>query len=631
MADPPKPTSSIPRLSRLPIRSSIPNVPSPRTINGGRPTVSKTEGDPIKVQRLRPKPSPSKPSEPQGPQTKLFVKPLSTLTTSQRPGSNAPVSLLEESGAGDNEGPQDLKSSQEAPKSAARKPRPSLSDRAIQTLSHIPPSPSPRRRQSGFFPTDSTAIRPPSSLGRNRPITSAGFYPPLPSSRPTSPSKRPGPAKPSATIATRKEPNHFNRTTQARPSNKQESAVQTPSAKANFKSALKSSAALRETIANAKAVRRAAAKYENDDIATPVVVNSSLDCPKIDNVEDELHVNPLRKRINSARGNGKLNISGMRLKVFPEEVLKMYELNSTTDGPTWYESVDLTRLNAADNELEDLRGWYGLGPSLLNDSVEESPHVFSYLQTLDVHGNRLQSLPSVLTHFEHLSVLNLSRNQLTDTMREIFSIISFIDTLRELNLAENQFTGAFPSLSNLRSLELLDIHSNNFTNLPEELSDCRQLRKLDISKNKITSLPRLDLPNLTTLNLCFNQIPIDGLMTNLTAPQLTTLDVSTCRIDKLPPLRSNFPSLTTVIAFDNRITSLDVECVRGLEMLDLKGNDLRSLPPELSLLQLKKLLVSGNPMRAPRREILEGTTERLMEWLKGRLPAGVGADEMETF
>lgn len=58
-----------------------------------------------------------------------------------------------------------------------RRPRPSLSDRTVETLSQIPPSPSSRRRQSGFFGNESP-MRPPSraasAMNYSRPGSRAG-------------------------------------------------------------------------------------------------------------------------------------------------------------------------------------------------------------------------------------------------------------------------------------------------------------------------------------------------------------------------------------------------------------------------------------------------------------------------
>ncbi|KAL8765336.1 MAG: hypothetical protein Q9209_007563 [Squamulea sp. 1 TL-2023] len=628
MADQFRPASSIPRLSRLPVRSSVPSVQQPKTSIGNTRTANENELGQINIQKSRSRPTVSDLGRPWAPETKIYSKPSSSVAASQRSIPSEGVSPIEAYGESNDEGLHSHSSNEGTTKPITRGPRPSLSDRAIQTLSHVTPSPSPRRRQSGFFPCDSPAARPPSSLGRGRPVTSAGFHPPLPTSRHISPSKRPRLAKPSAAVPARQQALPARGIASTRSSqNKDASVLQTPSTNAsinaNLKPALKSSAALRETIANAKAARRAAPKYEGDEVAKPAKVNSSFEFAEI-GVDDNVHINPLRKRIDSARSNGKLNISGMRLKIFPNEVFTMYDLDTTSDGPTWYESVDLVQLNAADNELEDL-GWDGLGQSERGEL--RTTDIFAALQTLDLHGNRLLTLPFALHDLRHLTVLNLSRNRMQDPTRNILSIISNIESLRELNLADNQFSGSCSPLTGCRRLESLDIHSNAFTDLPEGFSACTLLRRLDVSSNRISRLPRLNLPNLTFFNLSQNQIAIDDLMRNLTAPQLSYLDLSACRIESLPPLRSEFQVLKTVIAPDNRISTIDVECIRGLEILDVKGNDLRSLPPELSLLGLKKLLVGGNPMRAPRRDIVEGTTERLMEWLKGRLPAGTEEDE----
>lgn len=399
---------------------------------------------------------------------------------------------------------------------------------------------------------------------------------------------------------------------------------QNASTSVSSKPTLKSSAALRETIANAKAARRAVPKYEAEEVVKPVDRYLDLPAPP---EENGVHVNLLRKRINIARTEGKLNISGIGLKAIPDEVLHMFAPENMTDGPTWYESVDLVRLDASNNDLEDL-GW----DSVANDESGDRgcDNVFGRLQTLNLHDNRLRTLPLTLQSLENLAVLNLSRNNLGQSMYEIFDIISSISSLRELKIADNHLSGPLPSFSRCTNLEVLDLHANAITSLPKQLAECRKLRRLDMSSNRITKVPPLDLPDLSYLNVSSNQIDIENVITNLTAPKLTDLDMSVCRVNHLPALRSKLPSLTTLIAFDNSISNLDdVESLRGIEVLDLRNNDLRSLPAELSFLGLKKLTVSGNPMRAPRREILEGTTERLMDWLKSRLPAST-LDE-ETF
>ncbi|KAL8993674.1 MAG: hypothetical protein Q9188_007270 [Gyalolechia gomerana] len=663
-----RPTSNIPRLSRLPVRSSTTNVQRPEQSGQGRPIVKAPEHHEINVSRSRPRAGLSTASGQPVPRTNGFAKPLPTHASASNKGPASKIASVEEHCEEDTEQVGEQVTKKDAIRMNPRKPRPSLSDRAMETLSQIPPSPSPRRRQSGFFPTDSPAIRPPSSMGRSRPVTSTGFYPPLPTSRPTSPTKRPGTARPSQMDAStpsklasgagaagraRQPPPTFreqlpsrnpqytvrdlmavNRTLKS--SMKKDTKDEAPKVKdskltgpahsaASPKSNSKSSAALRETIANARAARRAAPKYEADEVVKPV--HRSFDVSGFGD-EDGIHVNVLRKRINSARNDGKLNISGLSFKKFPEEVLKMYEPDAMTDGATWYECVGLTRLDASNNEIEAL-DWDRLDKGAEDGEDQPDESIFSGLQSLNLQNNRLQSLPSTLRSFEDLTVLNLSRNRMNQSVSDLVDIVSNIRSLRELYLAENGLSGPLPPFAQCTNLEILDLHGNALTGLPEELSNCKMLRRVDISTNKLSQLPWLNLPNLVMLNVSMNQINVADLTTNWTTPKLSELDISACRIDMLPALRSRYPGLISIIAYDNHISVIDVESVRGLEVLDIRRNDIRNLPPELSLLGLKKILVAGNPMRAPRREILEGTTERLMEWLRGRLPTNV-LDE-ETF
>jgi hypothetical protein len=124
----------------------------------------------------------------------------------------------------------------------------------------------------------------------------------------------------------------------------------------------KSSTALRDQIAKAKAAKRAAAAKQaaaaelGEEV--PVIASGTFDFglaedPFNQQISQDGAKGLLRKRVQSARNDGRLNIAGMGFKEIPEEVLNMYSLESigAADG-SWAESVDLTRLIAADNELE---------------------------------------------------------------------------------------------------------------------------------------------------------------------------------------------------------------------------------------------------------------------------------------
>ena len=84
----------------------------------------------------------------------------------------------------------------------------------------------------------------------------------------------------------------------------------------------------------------------------------------------------IRRRVDSARSDGRLNISAMSLKDIPEEVLKMYdyEFNKDTDI-AWNEVVDLTRFIAADNEIETIPD--AVFPDVDGDAYNEDEKIVS--------------------------------------------------------------------------------------------------------------------------------------------------------------------------------------------------------------------------------------------------------------
>jgi Leucine-rich repeat (LRR) protein len=180
----------------------------------------------------------------------------------------------------------------------------------------------------------------------------------------------------------------------------------TPSPKAA--TAAKSSLALREQIRAAKAARLSSSKQDMQ--SKPI---SDFD-PK--HFKDPFNTKPkderslIRQRVDSARSDGRLNVSAMGLKDIPEEVLRMYdyEYNKDTDVQ-WNEVVDLTRFIAADNEIETIPD--AVFPDVDGNSFSENDDAatpkFGGLEILDLHGNNLFDVPTGLRRLECLTSLNL--------------------------------------------------------------------------------------------------------------------------------------------------------------------------------------------------------------------------------
>jgi Leucine-rich repeat (LRR) protein len=438
----------------------------------------------------------------------------------------------------------------------------------------------------------------------------------------------------------------------------------------------KSSAALREQIAKAKAAKRAAslqlqeppreeeahedpaAAEEEEEASVPAVAPEqpfanqwSYDITTPDPFNQTrsgmAKSKILQQRAGAARSSGRLNIAAMGLKEIPTEVMNMYDFELVgAAGANWAESVDLTRFVAADNELEKI------DDSVFPDKEaaeladeDDRGNIFGGLETIDLHGNMLLSVPIGFRQLTLLTALNLSQNRLQN---ETFSVIAQITSLRDLKLANNLFYGPLPpSFADLENLEILDLHGNNVSALPSTLEKLSRLRILNLSDNSFESLPFIKLAELPLTELSARNNKLSGTLIEdalLSFPSLQTLDISSNKVVRLvtPRLTIGFPSLHQLVLSMNRLQELpDVgswvslltltadensianfpegfTCLPKIRHVDFSSNDIRIIPPEIARMDsLAMLRLSGNPLRDKKFSSI--TTEELKDALAIRL------------
>ncbi|KAF2262465.1 L domain-like protein [Lojkania enalia] len=355
----------------------------------------------------------------------------------------------------------------------------------------------------------------------------------------------------------------------------------------------------------------------------------------------------LQKRIDSARADGRLNISAMSLTEFPDEVLNMYKYDPNDSIVAWGEVVDLTTILAADNEFASLpdRLFPDVDMESIIDSEEDGPQ-FGGVQSIDLHGNMLGHVPIGLRRLSQLSKLNLSRNQLPI---EIMDTISQIPTLRHLKVAENNLSGDMPeTLGSLNQLEVLELQGNKITSLPAEIRKLTRLRTLNISNNQFNALPPelftsvpiveflaakntfsqpffdIDtVPHLQSLDLSNNEMGSLCVSGTVLLPALKTIDVSSNRLTALPDI-SSWTSLTTLLAGENKLTSFP-EGFLSLQQLrnaDFTANDISKLDERIALMEgLENLTIAANPLRE--RKFFSMDTQDIKRDLLSRLDPGV--------
>ncbi|KAL6311041.1 hypothetical protein AAG906_015930 [Vitis piasezkii] len=189
-----------------------------------------------------------------------------------------------------------------------------------------------------------------------------------------------------------------------------------------------------------------------------------------------------------------------------------------------------------------------------------------------------------------------------------------------------------------------DASNNCITSLPEDLAHCLKLIKLDVEGNKLTMLSENMIASwvlLTELNASRNLLT--GLPENIgRLSRLIRLDFHQNRISSIPASIKGCcslaefymgPTLPTRRGMRLRkLKEYPVEaCKLRLQGLDLSNNSLSGLPPEIGMMTtLRKLVLTGNPLRTLRSSLVSGPTPALLKFLRSRLSTDEDSEAATT-
>lgn len=159
-------------------------------------------------------------------------------------------------------------------------------------------------------------------------------------------------------------------------------------------------------------------------------------------------------------------------------------------------------------------------------------HPSAWAQKLNWNGEiEYDSLPIALCHPDEVWILNIWDTTLTRLPPEVsnlrklkslllncphldlaaaFSILSNLDSLKELTIWESGVSIIPENISTLKRLEDLSFYGNRISEFPESIKKLKKLKGLDFFNNDLTHLPisKGDFPNLIYINLCYNNFQV---------------------------------------------------------------------------------------------------------------------------
>jgi Leucine-rich repeat (LRR) protein len=266
--------------------------------------------------------------------------------------------------------------------------------------------------------------------------------------------------------------------------------------------------------------------------------------------------------------------------------------------------------------LRELVIWRTLSeiPSLKN---------LSKLQVLDLANNDLRALPEGLADLKDLTSLTLASNPSISTIEYNWEALKNLETL---DLSKNGIKRYPESLQRLYNLKYLNLSKNKFSNIPPLRNENYKLKVLLLDANLLDNLPdnisKYGHLDVLSANHCgLNNLPADlGLLRNL-----RILNLEGNHLKVLPKGMGNNLNLATINLKGN--SSLDEQSLNevvfmrpkknflwanledtGMQslpanapwdklkvVLELKNNQLRSLPIEMTEMEWFNIDLKNNP------------------------------------
>ncbi|KAF9493344.1 RNI-like protein [Pleurotus eryngii] len=392
--------------------------------------------------------------------------------------------------------------------------------------------------------------------------------------------------------------------------NKHDDSLTTPSVSAQAMS-IREAIALKRAEARKAMENRSRSVGINDPDTLEDALPTVTTAPKED--DDILGRDNLREVIERAKSTGSVNFAARSLPCIPSGLFEIHlgvtpeRLASVTeepalpppddkatsrrrggrDVPAWYDAQDLHVLKAGNNDI-----------------IEIQPEIsmFGSLKNIDLHKNRIASLPDTFADLASLTYLDLSHNRLTSLPRNVFAL----PELATLNISHNELgslpfsspfvntgprsrpnqgSGSFfmPTITRsttpLPRLTVLDASHNQIVGDAIDIDFPSSIVKLDLSSNPLSSVKPELLDALAALQ-------------KLRELRLEKAEVTNSVFHAVPFSAPNFPALRVIDVGETQVTVEAAQAAFGALGRHLSFEAIRDEPPEgvLQVLVGKRVL-----------------------------------------
>ncbi|KAJ3679237.1 hypothetical protein LUZ60_017248 [Juncus effusus] len=248
---------------------------------------------------------------------------------------------------------------------------------------------------------------------------------------------------------------------------------------------------------------------------------------------------------------------------------------------------------------------------------------FKQEEKLELRGMYLNTIPKISINFSAIKSVNISGNNLEEIAESVTArLLNVVD----LEVHSNRLKSLPNSIGCLIKLRRLNFSGNLITSLPYNFRLCKAIEELNGNFNLLTTLSvsfGYEHPKLKYLYLSSNKISfLPNSITQLA--ELKLLDLGLNKLHQLPEEMENLTKLEVLIIRQNfqflRKLPFGIGILRNLKEFDMSYNRISVLPHSMCcLVELRVFKTEGNPIKSPPMEVINQGISPIRSYLSRKM------------